>query len=667
MATVLLLLGIVPMANLVSTGTGLPWWGTAVRDWIMASGAVILLALAIARVFPRQIDALQSGAMRTLLGPSPRTFATGAALLATLLGLFFGWYLFHWRPVTGDELSQLWQSHLLVRGRLFALSEARSEFFGTAETLNQHGRWFSQFPMGGPAIMALGLAVGAPWLVNPLLSGIAVVGLYRFVAVADDERSARVAALLLALSPFFLFMGGSEMNHTATLACVTTALAALAAWHASDGGAKSSTSAALIGAAMGVAATIRPYDAALVAAVIGVFQLVVLSRRRELRRSLAAQAAAGCLPLAVLFAANWVTVGAPFTFAYDALHGPEHHPGFHLTPLGFEHTPRRGLYVISAYLMKLNAGIFAWPIPALPLVVGAMLLQRRETWWDRLLIGILAALLAGYAVYWGESYFVGPRYLFIALPCLLVYVARFQGALRERLRPPTLRTASSLLIPLSLAIAWISPPMESRISGVWGLAQPNRMKGSEAGLLDADARRDLLARSLVFVDDGWHARLAARLRLIGARPLMAERMASSMDACTLQSALDEAERSAPGDPARSVEIVLSRVERDQPAAPVPGLTSANQLAFVPGRPLSVDCQRELGRPSAGVTIEELLPYEPIASSGALEGPIVYARDFGVRNELLRTRFGDRAWFIAHRREYQGRVQFRFVPYQPPGR
>ena len=64
---------------------------------------------------------------------------------------------------------------------------------------------------------------------------------------------------------------------------------------------------------------------------------------------------------------------------------------------------------------------------------------------------------------------------------------------------------------------------------------------------------------------------------------------------------------------------------------------------------------------------ELLPFETLTANGEIGGAIVYARDFGPRNELLRPAFGDRAWFVAHRREYGGRVEFRFVPYQPPAR
>jgi hypothetical protein len=299
-------------------------------------------------------------------------------------------------------------------------------------------------------------------------------------------------------------------------------------------------------------------------------------------------------------------------------------------------------------------------------VVGTLLLRRSADVWDRVLLGFLAMLLAGYSVYWGESYFLGPRFLYVAAPILMLYVARLPGALRERLRQPTLRAAAGLLIPLSLAIGWLTPPLEGRVVSVWGLAKSSRMKGSVASVLHADALRNVPPGSLVFIDDGWHGRLAARLRSIGVRPLMAERIAGEADACTLQRSLDVAERLSTDSSIR-VRLVMSDLVRDAPASPVAGLASVDQLAFVPGRELAPECQRELRRSSGGVTLAELLPYQSFESNGALGGPIVYVRDMGPRNELLRERFGNRRWFTTQRREIDGRPEFRFFPYQPPAR
>ena len=40
----------------------------------------------------------------------------------------------------------------------------------------------------------------------------------------------------------------------------------------------------------------------------------------------------------LLLAVNRATTGSFLVFGYDILNGPEHRPGFHASPLGFEHT-----------------------------------------------------------------------------------------------------------------------------------------------------------------------------------------------------------------------------------------------------------------------------------------------------------------------------------------
>jgi len=68
------------------------------------------------------------------------------------------------------------------------------------------------------------------------------------------------------------------------------------------------------------------------------------------------------VPVMLLLATNWATTGHPFTFAYDSLDGAAHRPGFHVDPLGQLHTPRRGIYNVSAYLMRLDLMLLGWPV-----------------------------------------------------------------------------------------------------------------------------------------------------------------------------------------------------------------------------------------------------------------------------------------------------------------
>ncbi len=648
-ALLLALLGLMPMANFVTTGNGLPWWSLAMREWALWGGVVVALSLATGALAPAQVERAFERMTRVLLAPSSRVFALVMGALTTALSLYFGWKLFGRQPVAGDEFAQRFQSLLLVHGRLSIPTALPSEFFNTAETLNVSGRWFSQFPMGGPAILAFGVHAGVPWLVNPLLAAVSVAAIYDFARSTTDEVTARVTALLAALCPTLFFMAGTQMNHTATLALLWIALAALARWHrcltpVSDTGVRHRALSVIIGACVGTAATIRPFDAFVVAFLIGAFQLATARKHAWLTRSLVIECAAGLIPVILLLLANTFTTGSPFAFAYDVLNGPEHRPGFHLTPLGFDHTPRRGLYMASAYLMKLDIALFSWPLPAMLLVVVALLAMKRASAWDKLCMALVVAFIAGYAAYWAESYFLGPRFLFVLAPVFVLYTAAMPAALRERLGAPRLRAAALLVVPLLLIASWIIPGGGTLQFGVRQLASLYRMR-SGASAVAAEVELQHLDHALVLLDEPWRERLIARLRAVGVRPLLAEQLVVQADACTLQRALDAVDGN-PQSPA-SAQSVFDLIRTDAAMSPQPAMPTIARVSLVPGRPLAPECANELSRnPEFSVSVAEMLPYAELERSGALGGRVVYARDLGLRNERLRAGYGDRSWYIA---------------------
>ena len=662
-AVVLAVLGVLPLANIITSGPGLPWWTSAVQQWLAGSVAVGAVALLLSHFFPTVVrNALDRG-QSALLAPPSWSFALLVGAATCLLSLYFGWRIFAWQPVTGDEFAQRWQAQLLAAGRLFARSEPHGEFFSTIETLDVNGRWFAQFPIGGPAVLSLGVLSGAPWLINPLLAGLAAVCFYHFIAATSDERTARMSALLFALCPFLLFMAGSEMNHMSSLAFLLLALAALPRWRDASTEGRAMLAAAIAGAALGISATIRPFDAAVVALVIGAFQLRHALSNHDRVRSIAVQCVAAAIPIAILLAANWATVGHPFSFAYDVLNGPEHRPGFHMTPLGFEHTPFRGLYVVSAYLMKLDVGLFAWPVPALLVIVATLALQRHANEWDHLMLAVLGAIMLGYFAYWSESYFMGSRFFFTLVPVLVVFTARVPAVLRDRTRSPTLRLTISLLIPLWVLVAWAAPVRKPQLFGVRQLSDAYRVRATAPEIIDA-VRRARISNAVVFLPEGWHARLAARLRALGIRPLLAEQLATRHDACTVLNALGAAERIPDASAEEHTRFIMDFLARDAAPTPLAGQPPSDQLAFVAGRPRDTSCVEAGGQvTSYGVSMAEMLPHETFDADGRLAGKIIYARDFGRRNELLRSRFGDRAWYVARASMDTGALVVQLEPYR----
>jgi hypothetical protein len=665
-AAVLVVVGVVPLANLIAVQGGLPWYSTAVSMWLRWGGGLAVAAIAVAFAAPQRVEMVAKTLDRSLLAPRPALFLliVGTAILQ--LSLYFGWTLLGLQATAGDEFAQRWQASLLASGHLSARAEAHPEFFSTLETLQVDGRWFSHFPIGGPAFLALGLLVGAPWLVNPLLTVLGAFAVYRFVGRTMDERSARLSVVLFALSPYVLFMGGSEMNHVATLTASWVALAALPTW-ASGGPTRARSIAALIiGLAIGVAIAVRPYDGALLALAIGTFQLSLAWRDPSLRRSLVLQCAAGAIPVGAVLFANAATTGHPFAFAYDVLNGPEHRPGFHLTPLGWVHTPRRGLYAISAYLLKLDMMLLGWPVPAILVAAGGLFAIKRGSRWDALLLAVLFSALAGYLAYWGESYFMGPRFLFTVAPILLIYTARFPTALREHLTHPGWRAAALLVPSVWLLSAWVLPADIDRMFGVTTLASTAVLSRSAGPAVDHLVHDRGVTNALVLVQESWHGRLSARLRALGVRPLQAEEIVKSYDACTLQRALDTAARQGSLASTTQLDSVSSAVNRDPPAARLQAMTTIDQIALVPGRPLHPACETDYSTArSTGITLAELLQYTSVDRAGRLAGPVVYARDLGVANEQLRARFGDRHWLRLRLTKAADGMRVELEPYVPP--
>ena len=659
---VLFALGLVPMANIVAPGAGLQWWNQSVRLWTLWAGVVVVLALIIARVAPRKCDSLPALFTWVVLRPPRRVFELMLGLAVCLLGVFFSWHLFGLEPLTIDELSLQWQGRLLASGHLFAQAERFPEFFGTTQTVVVDGRWFSHFPIGPAAVLSAGMAAGVPWLVNPVLGGIAAVVVYRFLASTTSESEARATSLLFAASPFVLFMAATQLDHMPALVAIWAAVAALPAWARSSDPSKTRRYAAIVGLGLGVAATIRPYDAALSAVVIGLFQLRELRRDRTLAKSLVAQVLAGCVPVAILLAANAATTGDPLTFAYDALNGSAHRPGFHLDPMGEMHTPRRGVFNVSAYLLRLDAVLLGWPVPALLLVVAALAWQRRANGWDELCLGLLGALLVGYWVFWGEGRALGPRFLFTAAPIFLLYAARFAGELRARLARPHWRRAATVLVPLWMLLGWLLPAAVAQPSGLWALARRARELPVATQIIDRAIAERKFSHAVVFIADGWRARLVTRLSVLGARPFTAQKIVEYYDACMLQQLLDSAER-MDGSPIARARHVFATLDRTPHAVRVPGMATTDQLALDPNRELTPECRAELASSqSNGADYVRYLPRNGTDAEGRLAGDVVYARDFGPRNALLRDRFGDRDWYRARlERADDGTLRARIEP------
>ena len=660
-ALILVLFGLVPVANLLAAGS-LPWWSDVVWLWTFAGTCVFVAAYVIARVLGESAERIGARVCAMVMAPSSRVFLSLVSVAGFLLAAGAAWYCFNRQPQSIDEMAQLWHARMLLAGHLSIPTEPDPAFFSAMNVIDAGGRWYSQFPIGGPLVLAAGLALGAVWLVNPLLIAVTIRNVYRFAQRAYGEAFARGATLLLLAAPFFLFMGASEQNHVPALALATLALAALPAWAGAASRRAACVQAAVIGAALGAMATVRPLDALAVAVACGLYQMSVLLRAKQRWPEIAVQCAAGIVPVALLLWVNAHTTGAPLRFGYEVMWGANHGLGFHASPFGDAHTPRRALVLASLYLMKLDMYLFEWPIPALLAPIVALVWLRRPTPWDAVLAAIILTVLISYALYWHNGHFLGPRFLYTAVPAFVLLAARAPGAIAAR-RGSVGRTMAYAAMPLAVIVAFTG------LAGPVGIpARLAEYRGGQWELkadLAAQTRDAHLGRALVFVHEGWGARLMARMWAVGVSRADAEHLLATSDACALELATEAEERHPPADTVGLAARLAAATPREarQDLRPRGDVTRDVTLRFAGASALPAPCVAQAQADSVGMSLyPPFLTLNRVGPDGRVGGDVVFVRDLGARNDELRARFGDRTWYRYRPRRSSADTSPSFVRY-----
>ena len=248
----------------------------------------------------------------------PSRLVRGTALLLAVLAAAFAAYLsqklFSGMPRIGDEVSYAFQGRILASGRLFLAPPAVPEAFAVQHVIQTADRWCGKYPPGLPLLLATGWLVHAPWLVNPVLFGIAVYGLFRLGSKLWGPPTGLLGAFLFATLPFGFLQAASFLSHIASLACVTWCLVLLA----EGGPARSRPLLLAAGFLGGFAVLVRPVSA--VALLVGPVLLLLwqVPRWRDRLRAAGLLIVGSLLPLAFLLWVQWRSFGNPFLTGYAA-------------------------------------------------------------------------------------------------------------------------------------------------------------------------------------------------------------------------------------------------------------------------------------------------------------------------------------------------------------
>jgi 4-amino-4-deoxy-L-arabinose transferase-like glycosyltransferase len=415
-------------------------------------------------------------------------FAWGLAIAAAVVAAGLSLWSYERHPHIPDEVTYVIHAKYLAAGMLTMPAPPVPEAFDIDLFLYDADRWYSSVPPGWPAVLAIGSRLGLPWLVNPLLTALAVLLAYAFLLEIYERRTARVATLLLTVSPWFLLLGMSYMTHMLSLVCVL--LAGLGVARSRRTG--SALWGLVAGLGVGVNSVIRPLDGLIIGGLVALWSIGIGGRRLRavaLAWLFVGTVGAGSLGLAY----NWAVTGNPRSFpvvtffdqafgkgSNDLGFGANRGTGWGLDP-NPGHSPLDGLINANLNAFSLNIDLFGWSSGSLVLVALAIVsfkLQRA----DWLMIAMIVATIVAYFFYWysgGPDF--GARYWYPIIVPLVVLSARGLELSDER---GTIAVGLAVALALTIYLPWRAVDKYWHFRGMQG--------GAAKLVADAGVRRALV-------------------------------------------------------------------------------------------------------------------------------------------------------------------------------
>ncbi len=386
---------------------------------------LVLCGLGIALCFRGLVNAqfpwlhtFPSGLFHWIRNLRSRPFVIGVFIGCLLICGSISWHIFNGVPGFIDSCIYMFQARLFAHGLFAAPLPPETQFFEATHTILSD-KWYTVYPPGYPAILALGVLFRISWLVNPLLGALTIVCIYLLAKELYRDTTAKLSAILACASSFFLFMSSEFASHTATLFFVTLAFLSFV-WMIKKK--RPILSAVVCGISLGIALLCRPYTTVWICVPMGI-AAIVMRKELSLRHILI-----GFIPILVaclaFLAYNAATTGHPLLFGYIELHGKGHYPGFRQDPWGNQfHTIAQGFKYVLGNLNALNYYLFEWPMPSL-FFFCLFLAYGQKRFWEWLLVGWIGALLVGHFFYFFNKLDFGPRFAYESLPALILLTSR---------------------------------------------------------------------------------------------------------------------------------------------------------------------------------------------------------------------------------------------------
>jgi len=364
--------------------------------------------------------------------PRVDLFAIGCGLWVVVVATLLGVYIYERHPHVPDEVVYLQHARYFAEGQLTMKPPPVPEAFDMDLMESEPDRWYSPVPIGWPLFLTVGAYLGSPWMVNPILGGLIVIGGYWVLTDLYGRRFARIATLLMCVSPWLLFMSMNVMTHNATLVSAIAATACVIAARRTD----RAIWAWLGGGALGMVALIRPVEGLCIAILLGLWSIGIGGRRIK-TGAIAGLVLGSMIVASITLPYNKYLTGSAAKFPIMAYVDKHYGPGKNSLGFGPEkglgwkgvdpfpgHGPLDAVINNNLNAFSVNVELNGW-ICGSVLFLALAVFGGRMVRSDRLMLAVIALIVGVHVFYWysgGPDF--GARYWYlIFVPCIALVVA----------------------------------------------------------------------------------------------------------------------------------------------------------------------------------------------------------------------------------------------------
>ncbi len=365
------------------------------------------------------------------------------AVWVVAVSSLLAWVVLDRMPHVPDEVVYLFEAKYFAAGHLYLSPvPASPQSLISEQQLIDAQRWYGAAPAGWPFVLAVGVRLGLPWLVNPLLGAIAIFLAHTLLRRVYDVETANIAVLLLSFSPWLLFLSASYMPHALSLVCALAALVGIE--RARNAG--SIAWAAAAGLAIGLLLHVRALEAVVLAVVGGIWWMTAGWRKLRLAAVLTT-CIVGLAMTAAYLAYNKALTGDPFQVPINKLTDLTYYKGANRLGFGRDvgnfgwtgldalpgHGPIDVVMNTNQDFYLVNFEMFGWACGSLLFVL--LLLVWFGWRGNELMWALVFVIWAAMSLYWfsgGPDF--GARYWYQMIVPLAALTVRGAKALVEKLR-----------------------------------------------------------------------------------------------------------------------------------------------------------------------------------------------------------------------------------------